>query len=836
MTLSIDVDPHQASAPLDWAIGQLREAAGDLDLQVLAAGPTHPERAALQQGLGFALPDAAEALAIAPLPDGRLLVYGADRRGLIYALLELADRARHGSDLAKPCRVEPTAGVRSISRAISCELEDKPWFFDRDQWCAYLTMLATHRINRLALTFGMQYNYPYGSEFLNDVYMHFMYPFFVSVPGHAVRAGGLSDEERARNLEMLRFIVRETARRGIDFQLAIWTQRYDFDECPEANYPILGVDERRHAEYCRDALRLLLKACPEIAGLTLRVHVECGVPEGSYDFWKTYFEAVGEIEGPFALDLHAKGIDEGQIALALATGKSVSISPKYTLEHQGLPYHQAAIRQFEMPPKTSVHEKWRFSEGSRKFLRYSYGDLLKEDRQYNLLYRIWPGTQRVLLWGDPALAGGYGRSSVFSGSLGVELCEPLFFKGRMGASVPGGRNLYRDPALNTAFDWEKFAHQYRVWGRLLYAPECDPDEWRRALRSAFGAAAEPLDAALSAASRVSLLLTCAHAPSASNNSWWPEMYENMSLEEEAPNLPYGYDMFAPARYATATATDPQLFASVEEFASALLDGRPCGKYAPPTVADWFDALGETAERGLAEAERLDPPDSPDYRRLVADVRIQGAMGRFFAAKHRAATAWELWRLTYDPAAGERALAYYRAARDAWAVAAEASTLYVPDIPFGHHRWLRGRWDDRLPMIEQDIELLEQRLQAPPEAARRRVGDLLAMLESWSHDQRAHCRHEPPPPFRPGEAQRLTLACSAEAVRLHYRHVDQSEDWRQCEMTRAGEGFVAEIPADYVQEVYPLQYYFEVVERPCSRLYPGLDDTLSNEPYFLLRRA
>jgi hypothetical protein len=43
----------------------------------------------------------------------------------------------------------------------------------------------------------------------------------------------------------------------------------------------------------------------------------------------------------------------------------------------------------------------KFSAGTRSFLRYGYGDLLREDREWGVLHRIWPGTQRLLLWGDP---------------------------------------------------------------------------------------------------------------------------------------------------------------------------------------------------------------------------------------------------------------------------------------------------------------------------------------------------------------------------------------------------------------------------------------------------
>jgi hypothetical protein len=64
------------------------------------------------------------------------------------------------------------------------------------------------------------------------------------------------------------------------------------------------------------------------------------------------------------------------------------------------------------------------------------------------------------------MAAGYGRAFSFSGSLGVELFEPLSFKGRMGSGVAGGRNAYADKSLDPKYDWQKFEYQYRVWGRL----------------------------------------------------------------------------------------------------------------------------------------------------------------------------------------------------------------------------------------------------------------------------------------------------------------------------------------------------------------------------------
>src|SRR5260370_12914157 len=116
--------------------------------------------------------------------------------------------------------------------------------------------------------------------------------------------------------------------------------------------------------------------------------------------------------------MHAKGMEDQMIELALATKQPVNISPKFWAEHLGMGYMQAAIRPQEMPPRDNTDRGFfSRSSGSRRFLRYGYGDLLREDRRYGILHRVWPGTQRLLLAGRPHLAPLSGRASSFSRSL-----------------------------------------------------------------------------------------------------------------------------------------------------------------------------------------------------------------------------------------------------------------------------------------------------------------------------------------------------------------------------------------------------------------------------------
>ena len=86
------------------------------------------------------------------------------------------------------------------------------------------------------------------------------------MPGYDVRASGLGDEERDRNLDTLRYIGDQATRRGLHFQLGLWTHAYQWTDSPDANYTISGLDPATHAAYCRDALTALLQACPGIHG------------------------------------------------------------------------------------------------------------------------------------------------------------------------------------------------------------------------------------------------------------------------------------------------------------------------------------------------------------------------------------------------------------------------------------------------------------------------------------------------------------------------------------------------------------------------------------------
>lgn len=866
-------DPLAAAPPVVWATRELEKAvstqgisvsglkrfdfSGAFDLYIVVSGTNRDRAQHLLRDAKVSMPASAEALA---LVSGKiagkevLLAAGSDTRGLVYALLELADRVPGSSapldDLKFPRPVieQPANAVRSINRCFQSDVEDKPWYNDLSFWPPYLSMLAAQRFNRFGLTFGLGYDF---TRNITDCYFHFAYPFLVAVPGYNVRAVGLPDRERDDNLQMLRFISDEAAARGLEFQWGLWTHAYEWQDSPHANYTISGLTPETHAAYCRDALRAVLEACPAISGLAFRIHGESGVAEGSYAFWKTVFDGAVGGGRKIEINLHAKGIDPRMIDLALDTGMPVTVSPKYWAEHMGLPYHQASIRELEKPARARRANKFfSLSSGSRSFLRYGYGDLLTANRRYRVYNRIWPGTERVLLWGDPVTAAAYGRDASFCGESGVDLFEPLSFKGRRGSGLPGGRCAYADSSLKASFDWEKFLYTYRVWGRHLYHPETDPEAHRRFLRRQFHAAASAVESALAYASRILPLVTTAHGPSAANNSYWPEIYTNMPIVETGKRTIYG-DTPSPKTFGNASSFDPELFSNANGFADEILKGQRSGRFSPVEVAQWLEDMAGAALKHLAEAEsKTENRNSPEFRRMAVDVALQGGLGRFFAAKFRSGVLYAIFTQTGDQTALKEALDAYRRARAAWTDLAErARGVYASDITYGPEKHLRGHWLDRLADIDDDLGGMENSQTMPRPEIRREHYDpsrvRQAIQEALSRPVRPRLgwSHTPARRFQPGAPLEIELGIQSpraaprvSLVRLRYRHVNQAEDYTAEEMQPSGERYRAAIPGSYTQSTYPLQYFFEIHgDGGAAWLLPGYNTNQPRQPYFVVQQ-
>ena len=81
-----------------------------------------------------------------------------------------------------------------------------------------------------------------------------------------------------RILEALQFIAAETERRGLDFQLAIWTHAYEWTASPNSKTIRFWVSrlQRMLPIAAMPSLSCFQKLCPQIKGVTLAFTVKAG--------------------------------------------------------------------------------------------------------------------------------------------------------------------------------------------------------------------------------------------------------------------------------------------------------------------------------------------------------------------------------------------------------------------------------------------------------------------------------------------------------------------------------------------------------------------------------
>ena len=176
--------PETAPAPVKWAAQELHDA---LTARGVSVSSSQQATFAIAADI---LKTAGPVERLEILPAAARLAVNGDDRGLIYALLDLADHVRLSPDPIVALRGrkqesgKPANSVRSVTRLFVSEVEDKPWFYDRDMWPAYFTMLATNRFNRFSLAFGIGYDF---LREVTDAYFLFPYPFLLS-PSRATKS------------------------------------------------------------------------------------------------------------------------------------------------------------------------------------------------------------------------------------------------------------------------------------------------------------------------------------------------------------------------------------------------------------------------------------------------------------------------------------------------------------------------------------------------------------------------------------------------------------------------------------------------------------------------
>jgi hypothetical protein len=768
------------------------------------------------------------------LPKGRaLLAAGTDDAGLMYNLLELARRVEKDGPEALN-RVEnlaetPWNAVRCVDRYLLGHLDDE-WFKSGDFWHYLLARMARARFNRFCLILGF-----------DTAYMSPPYPFFIEsskYPGVAVR--GLTKEGREENLSALRRIGAICHRYGIQFILATWQQR-PWTTAQEQMVLNLPDDVRGLSDYCYDGIKNLIAAVPEIDIVQFRVNHESGVGDqvSAEEFWNHCVDAVADAAAetgrPLIMDLRAKGLTESMIAHAFSRGLPVEVPTKFWCEHAALPYHLSVMRSEELAQLDNYNH-------SR---RYSYADMLRKPRFYDVIYRLWNyGSTNLFLWGDADYARRFSLSCGLSGSAGFQINTPLSLKygHELSHKNPWDTFIRKELRYGTWED-ERFWMWYTAFGRLGYNPGADPRVWLDEFAVHFGAAGEDLEKALAAASKIVPLVTTVHMPVHPSLRYWTEMNTGWALfAENNLNSPKPYDFETGITYGSTEPSDQGLFYGIDEYVRDLLSGTFAGKYSPLQAALWLDDMAAETERHLAAAEDKVPvKDGAEYLAMKVDLSMLCDFARYHGAKIRSATALALWQGRKEGDYLSDALTLFDSAIQFWeSLARKGRENYYHDLDFSSagSETRRGTWGDLTKELLADRESLTALLTSHNVKPQGRLCGCYTPPSLSPESCRLAASF--PDTAKAGEALNIKVELTAfaepEAVPvLHYRHTDQTEGlFHTVPMCRTALGYAASVPADYVIPDWDLQIYI-TIQGPggiCT-MFPGIYHPVYPYPYHVI---
>ncbi len=868
--------------------------------EVIVAGLSRGDGAAARLLRQHALepPLAVESLLVRRLEhDGRplLLVAGSDERGLMYALLDVAERIAWAPDARAPLQqVRDAREAPDVKeRGISIYTMQRAWFesrfFDRKHWERYFDLLARNRFNSFVLIFGYE----------NAGYFAPAYPYFFDVPDFPeVRVAGFTAEDQRRHVQALKELIALAHARGLGVTIGLWDHIYrggvqsgGMDVEPGKPVPgiVTGLNPDNLMAYSQAALAKFLQTFPDIAAVQFRMHGESGLRrEEMHDFWKAIYGVMKRDAPSVRFEARAKDFPDSLVDLAVEMGVDLRISTKYWAEQMGLPFHPTHVNR-----------------QNQKDRRHGYADLLRFPKRYDMHWQLWSGgTTRVLLWGDPEYARRFAASAHLYGTPSFEVNEMLATKMASQPHDMAPFELLAPERRYYDYEFERYWHYFQVFGRLGYDPKTPTEVWSREFERRFGAAGPHVERALHRASGVLPMINAYNFPYGRfpTTRGWAEKQRREGLPE----------------YAKAEPSDTEQFLGMAEAARLIVRGGDSAKLWPQQSSRWFASAAKDVRDGVrASRAAVGAPRNKEFEATVVDLEILAGLAEYHSRRALGGLAHALWEESRDVTALDDAIAREREAVAAWQRIVEAAgDQYPANLRMGLARsGLTGHWRDELEDLRKGLAALErERAEFRPAAGiahvpRRRlrpgedlvvsatVGGPRKIARVWiasqaggrsrevtlepsgpftyrgavpaaglGHDcaytlratdedgasisalpvsvlvtgdeEAPTVRHTAVPRAPVGQPLRLLAhvadASGVKSVRVRYRGVNQYEDYKTLELQPTGtkDEYQAVVPGSELGPQFDFMYFIEAIDRAGNgRIHPDLH---REQPYIVVR--
>ncbi|HEX3358382.1 MAG TPA: hypothetical protein VHS31_15520 [Tepidisphaeraceae bacterium] len=840
--VSIVNDPAVAAPAahgMDWVIAALKAKNQRVEIVdstkgakgkiVLIAGVIDGKGAAAEviAAQKLDLPSAKESLLIRHITienKPAIVLAGADARGLMYAESDLADRIGWSENPAdvfsevKDVKESPDAPERAVSIYTMQRAYFETRLYDAKYWEKFFDTLAKNRFNRFVLICGYE----------NGGFLAPPYPYFFDVDGYPdVRMVGITPEQQKKNLDSLNRTIAMAHDRGIDVTFGIWDHIYrggvqangvpGTEDATKKPTPSLvwGVTADNLVPYTKAALTKFLHEVHGIDAIQFRMHDESGLKNSEQaGFWKEIARLMQKEAPNIRFDARAKGLPDGVIDDLVSTGIPLQIDTKVWMEQMGLPFHPTHINVEDQDNR-----------------RHGYADMLRYPQQYKIHWRLWNGgPARVLLGGDPEYARRFVETTHLYNGNGFEINEPLCTKMQGQAFDVKPFDLLNSQYKYTDYEFERYWHLFQVFGRIGYDPKTADEVWDREFDKRFGKDAGPhVEKALHEASWILPRIVASIYP----YSGFP-MTRGWAERQSLGDLPH---------YANNEGSDIAQFASFQEEADCLLNGKETPKVRPEVTAKWFTDIAKEVDSEISEAEKsVGNQKNPEFVSTITDLKILSCLAKFHAHRIPAAIEYCIFHRTKEPGSLKEAIIYERQAVDAWKeLVKSAGDVYCDNMMMGNPKTdLCGSWRDELPELQDDLNKLIQQSDAiagqnPPTTMH--ANDLVAsqFVRSQQPIEFEHTPIETAPANHDLKVSvRVQSTAGIKWVRLRYRSVNQRLDYSTLDMAPTGQPdeYRATIPADQIPAKWDFMYYIEAMDRNGDgKIYPDLE---KQTPYVVVK--
>jgi len=743
------------------------------------------------------------------------VICGFDDRGLMYGLLDVSNRIGWSSNNASPfSRVkEITEKAYVKERAIVIYTMNRAYWesrlYDEAYWARYLDMMANDRLNMLEVGFGFE----------NGGFLAPAYPYFFNVESYPnIRMGNITPEQQKKNLDAFNRLIQMCHERGIGFRVGFWDHIYragtqgnnDFPE--QVNSQVQGVTAENMIDYTKVALAKFIELVPHLDGILFRAHDESGLKKSEQmNFWKGIFDMLREKAPNLVVDLHAKEVSDSIVHEGQIRGLTIRMSTKYWMEQMGLPFH---------PTHTN-----RITDDS--YRRHSYGDMLNYDEQYKVYYRIWGGTTRILLWGDPEYAKRFAESTKIHDGAGFGVNEPLTTKMHKQPHDAKPFELLNTKYRYYDYEFERYWHFYQVFGRTGYNPATPSDVWDEEFIQHFGANIGPIiENALHKASWVlpRIVATCFPMSGFPLAGGWAE-------KQHFGDLPF---------YAKITPSDVQQFESFDNEAKIIMEKGETAKILPSRNSVWFKQTSDQINHLIRQAEiAAGRNQSNEFISTVTDLKILSNLALYHSCRIPAAVSYRLYERTHDLSALDDAIRYEINAINAWKqIVAAAGDIYADTLMMGRKGTLTGNWKQELTDLETGFDKLEQVRKTYQKPDSSKLVQYYTSVENIDYNTLFGITHQPVTNADIGQPVtirvKVTTAAGLKWVHLLYRDVNQYEEFKTLDMHSTGEKdiYEAAIPGDQITSKWDLMYLIEIMDKNKKGvIYPDLNKVC---PYIVVK--